>query len=999
MSASNRDDATIPGEGASGPGMGPLEGWLMPGAPVGRYMVLTRLGAGGMGVVYAAYDPELDRKVALKLLRPGPGTFSGSRDREHRMLKQEAQALAKLAHPNVITIHDVGEHEGHVFLAMEFVDGQTLKQWLAERQEPDWREVLSMFRRAGEGLRAAHEQGLVHRDFKPANVMVGNDGRVRVMDFGLARSAALLDEAEPTSIVGTPAYMAPEQLMGTAIDARSDQFSFCVALWEGLHGERPFAGDTATELLSSFTQSSTPIRGRRGPVPGWVHRAVLMGLAVEPARRHASMEGLLQALRRAPSRARLRLATAATVVALAGGGWGAVAWTQARTLAACEAEGRRIEADWTAERRARVELAILGHDVSFAPETWERVAPRLDEYAEGWRLASEAACTAHRVDRRWSETMAMRASECLQERRAAFGSLVDVLAHVDLDGLLLASGTVGSLPALEACRDEGELGRRSPPHAADQERWLGVRTETIRAGVEWRAGRQAAGQTRLEDALAEAEALDDPELVALVEGEMGELLLTQGDYEGGAALVRRVYFDRGAHGDQAGQVAPATTLARIEAEHLGHLDLAQSWLEHAQMLHARTRGPEAAEPVTLTRARAILLAERGEYEGAIELAVLALRRAEETLGLDHPSVEPLASTVADIEVRRGSFAAALAITREGLARQRRVWGDHHPEIARTLANLATIQATRGELDAAQAYAEQAVALAEQSLGPDHRRTADALRALARVQSSRGQLDAAIAGYERALVVLDRSQPMEALAVRTTLGGLLVQHGEHARAVALLETVLEAQRTHRGPDSPELLNVLVNLGAAQRGLEHEDAAASSYREALRVGEASLPPDHPSLAFPLNNLGSIERSRGDLPAARQLLSRALEIRRAKLGDAHPLVASTLDTLAMVDLDERRPRVAVTRLEQARAILLAKGADPLRRAQIELHLARALQAAGGELERALALAVGSEHVFTTLERETDRAEAEALRRELEAPARRGQAPAAAADPLTAR
>ncbi|HEY0097284.1 MAG TPA: serine/threonine-protein kinase, partial [Archangium sp.] len=233
------------------------------GTPLDRYVVLDPLGEGGMGMVYAAYDSVLDRKVALKLLPPGdadagPEATSGS---GRARLLREAQAMARLSHPNVVAVYDVHQHEAQVFMAMELVDGQTLLQW--EREQPrGWRELLTAFLAAGRGLAAAHAAGLVHRDFKPTNVLVGKDGRVRVTDFGLARphnapaelgadtpapdtgpvkghSLLELNLTQRGAVRGTPAYMAPEQFRGATADVRSDQFSFAVSLWEALHGERP----------------------------------------------------------------------------------------------------------------------------------------------------------------------------------------------------------------------------------------------------------------------------------------------------------------------------------------------------------------------------------------------------------------------------------------------------------------------------------------------------------------------------------------------------------------------------------------------------------------------------------------------------------------------------------------------------------------------------------------------------------------------------------------
>jgi len=279
------------------------------GAALGRYLILERLGAGGMGVVFLAYDPELDRKLALKLLHPGPAAHAG---RARARLLREAQAMARLTHPNVVAVHDVGTFGGQVFVAMDFVPGQTLGAWLATRR-PDWRAALKLFAQAGAGLAAAHAAGIVHRDFKPDNVLVGDDGRVCVTDFGLARTgtgteasgvmpASPRDDAGPSvaltqagAVMGTPAYMAPEQYHGESADARADQFSFCVALWEAIYGRRPFAGETLLELAQAVTMGEVQAPGRAA-APTWLRRTLERGLAVDPAARWPSMSALLAEL-------------------------------------------------------------------------------------------------------------------------------------------------------------------------------------------------------------------------------------------------------------------------------------------------------------------------------------------------------------------------------------------------------------------------------------------------------------------------------------------------------------------------------------------------------------------------------------------------------------------------------------------------------------------------------------------------------------------------------
>jgi serine/threonine protein kinase len=305
---------------ASAPG-GPGElGVLDRGATVGRYSIQKAIGAGAVGVVYEAVDDELRRRVALKLVRPsGDDT---SRDRLRIRVRREARAMAKLAHPNVVAVYDVGAHGDAVFVTMELVDGSTLTEALVGR---DWRGVLALFREAGEGLAAAHAAGLVHRDFKPDNVLVGPDGHAKVGDFGIARAAgtgpgAGSDEGGGATLhtktrgaVGTPAYMAPEQMRGEPVDARADVFAFCVALHEALYGSRPFAGATVGELLVAIERGAiapAPVRTR---VPTRIRSAIVRGLAASTAERTPSMRVLLDELAAASRRTWWPLAAVAVV--------------------------------------------------------------------------------------------------------------------------------------------------------------------------------------------------------------------------------------------------------------------------------------------------------------------------------------------------------------------------------------------------------------------------------------------------------------------------------------------------------------------------------------------------------------------------------------------------------------------------------------------------------------------------------------------------------------
>ena len=356
---------------------------------VDRYVLLRVLGSGGMGTVYAAYDPTLDRNVAVKVLR----SASASAESRARLV-HEAQAMARMSSPNVVTVFDAGTFEDQVFVSMELVPGGTLTAWLRE-QRRSWREIVSTFEAAGRGIAAAHANGIVHRDFKPDNVLVDGD-RVRVADFGLAAPIAGDDMLATTSpvdrsltitgaIAGTPAYMAPEQLEARSCDARSDQFSFCVALYEALYGDRPFGGATIEELRAEVRAGRVRTPPRTA-APRWLRVVVLRGLAVDPAARFGSMAALLIELGRYRSRTWRWALAAVAAVALTTAGW---SMRSRGTEPSCRFDNQ-LDDVWGPPARKAVEAAFRTAGLTQAAE----VEHALDEYARGWLRMRSDSCEA-----------------------------------------------------------------------------------------------------------------------------------------------------------------------------------------------------------------------------------------------------------------------------------------------------------------------------------------------------------------------------------------------------------------------------------------------------------------------------------------------------------------------------------------------------------------------------------------------------------------------------
>ncbi len=445
------------------------------GATIGRYVLERQLGVGGMGVVYAAHDPELDRPIAIKLLRPGRS------DAAHRLrLQREAQAAARVTHPNVVVVHDVGVHGGQVYVTMELVRGATLRASVGRRRS--WREGIALILDAGRGLAAVHAAGLVHRDFKPDNVLVGDDGRVRVTDFGMVRASHMSPDAAATAssplaqtmtatgaFIGTPAYAAPEQLDGHDADARADQFAFAVTAWEVLFGQRPFHADDLAGLRRAIAAGAPAAGPAERAVPGRVIAALRRGLAADPRDRFPSMDELLRALTAATRHRRRRRLVAGGALAL---GLGlllvAARPTGARAPAGpCAALARGLDQTWNDALRARLTQAFAATGLPAARQRAAVVVAALDRRARAWRIARADVCVLHAIAEPSSPTVAARAT-CLAERRAELGELATALVDADPAVIERAPDAVGALTSVATCGEAAARATTAPPPALER---------------------------------------------------------------------------------------------------------------------------------------------------------------------------------------------------------------------------------------------------------------------------------------------------------------------------------------------------------------------------------------------------------------------------------------------------------------------------------------------------------------------------------------------------
>jgi eukaryotic-like serine/threonine-protein kinase len=475
---------------------------LVRGETIGRFVVLDVLGTGGVGVVYAAYDPNLDRKVAIKLLR---GAATGSEDARVRLLR-EAQAMARIDHPNVLRVHEAGTRGEQVYIAMEFAAGGTLRRWLDGRRAQ--REIITAFAHAGRGLAAAHHVGLVHRDFKPDNVLMFDGGQARVTDFGLVGLAGEqqvtpvvtvegpVNETTPLSrdltrtgaVMGTPAYMSPEQFRGGVVGPAADQFSFCVALYEALYGERPFAGDTFTELCANVLAGELKPAPRNADVSPRLRRILVRGLATDPAKRFPSMQALLVELARDP-RKRLRvIAVGLGVVAIAGG----AAWLALRPATdVCGGASDRLAIAWNPPQREALAVAFAASGRPDAIDVFARVAPMIDDWSNRWERGYVGACEDARVRQIQSEHMLDLRMDCLTSRLGEMAATVDTLVQGGGDAVDHATDVVMALSPIEECADTVGLVSTVERPATPQAQWTvaELRTQIDRAWAQEKIGR------------------------------------------------------------------------------------------------------------------------------------------------------------------------------------------------------------------------------------------------------------------------------------------------------------------------------------------------------------------------------------------------------------------------------------------------------------------------------------------------------------------------------
>jgi tetratricopeptide (TPR) repeat protein/tRNA A-37 threonylcarbamoyl transferase component Bud32 len=877
-----------------------------PGTRVGRYVLGRVIGSGAMGTVWAATDPELDRPVAIKILHA-----DATRGRARRSLLREAQATARLNHRNVVTIHDVGIADDRLFVAMELVDGSTLRAWLEHPHR--WQEIVAVLREAGAGLVAAHDAGIVHRDFKPDNVLIdaragGPVGRVVVTDFGLAVTLdeSLDDDVDDAThadimesdddvpiarahevtqkgpVPGTISYAAPEQRGGGRVDARSDQFSFCVTLHEALWGERRVACGRC--------------------VPAWLRRVVMRGLAPAPGDRFPDMRALLAALdpwrRRRAASWIIGLTTGVSALAIAI----ASRHSEPVHVSYCDRVEAQLDGIWDAETRGEIESAFLATREPSAADAWGAVSARVDAFASAWVDAQTQACAAQADGSVPSDVLALRMT-CLERQLGRAAAVSEALRVVDRDAVLRSSESVAHLDSPAICVDDEQLSHRA----------------RVRADVDPHVQLELDGMLSRAEALAHIAKYDESEAIARTVLERARAV---GDrWAVVDALLEIAIAHQWRHEPAAEQAyhdalsaalavnhRRATALAVIglvelwDANAVDGVERAERWVRHGEATISALGGDTALE-IELGVAMANVYLKNGRYDDA-EAAyqrTLALRRDSK----DDILLAGAHANLGAIAAARGRFGEALVGFRRSHDLIVGVYGLRHPNVANAAVNVGSALAELGDLDSASVEHRRALEIFEENFGPEHGSLAPALRMLAWNALSRRAFAEALPYAERALAIARRDS------------------GEGDESTA---------------------RSLSMVAAIELELGRVDEARTKSEAALAIARAAFGPQHPTLAEFEIECGLVATRADDEGAARKHFTRAIELRERELGPHDAEVGRAWTGIAELEMQLGRSSAAIAAASRAYDIASTPGNDRgIGRPDAAFLLARALAAAG--------------------------------------------------------
>jgi tetratricopeptide (TPR) repeat protein len=711
---------------------------LLPkGTQIGRYELVGAIGAGAMGVVYEARDPQLNRRIAVKLMRADAAGTSPA-------VLREGQAMASVQHPNVVAVFDMGEFRGGRYVAMELVEGQTLREWLAGPRTT--REIIELFSQAGDGLAAVHAAGLVHRDFKPDNVLVGSDGRARVTDFGLAGEVGAT--ADGRHAVGTPGYAAPEQEGGGAPDARADQYGFCAALREALGSRAP---RHALQVISRGTQ-------------------------LRPHDRYASMNELLLALRRDPRRALARVAAAAALGAAL-----AVTFTLARRPGAepCRASEARLAGIWDEARRDQLAVAL---SQAGGAEEWGRAQRIIGAWADRWVHGRTEACLATRVRGEQSDQLLSLRELCLDQRLRHLQALEELFLHPDPKTVRYAADAARALPDVRSCSDLQALAAAAPVPPQLQQRLAELTALRDTAHLQ-------GGLERAQALIADAHALSVGRVEAQARVLEGDLLRKTGRFTDAYPALSTAAQIALANGDDASLADALSQLVLVTATDLKRPTEAETWGRLASGAVARAR--DSLLDAQLQRALGALALKEGDLPVAEQHLGRALEIAQRELGDDYPRTGEAHLDLARVHNARRDFDRGRDELLRAVEIFQRTRGPMHPQLGLAENNLGWVYLKRREYPTAREHLERALAILTGSLPPEHPNVATCLANLGYTRGELGDETKARELLGRARELSAKSSPAEAASVDVDLAELLVDlgHPEEAGRIAAAAQLL------------------------------------------------------------------------------------------------------------------------------------------------------------------------------------------------------------------
>ncbi|MEM7160326.1 MAG: serine/threonine-protein kinase [Myxococcota bacterium] len=884
---------------------GPTPRWqrVVPATNIGRFSVLELIGAGGMGRVYAAYDRVLDRRVALKVLH------ATDDERMRVRFSREAQSLAKLAHPNIVAIHDVGAHDGELFIAMEFIEGQTLLDWAvanppgsSERLE----EALQLLVDAGRGLEAAHRAGLMHRDVKPRNIVVGEDGRVRVVDFGLARSGGgesagdgpngdtgdtEQGDAPPWSgsvtqtghAVGTPAYMAPEQFRSEETDGLTDQFGFCVTAWETLFAVRPFIDGTQDNPLTAIRKGE-PRRPSEVVVPAALESALRKGMSWSPRKRHRDMAALLEVLEetlaalRGQARPRYFSGRIGLVATLGLAAVSSIAfWLGSGDDPPCEVTEEQFAGVWDEERKSELRAAIDGVPLSLAGDTWARLERNVDGYTQEWSEGRRETCEATWVRNEQSSELLDLRMGCLRSRRQHLVAYLDLLSAPTPEIVARADQGFAALPPIDRCADADYV-RSGYPIPKDPE--AAAKAEVMSEMLAGAHARHTAGDLKgslaiAHDVVKEADESTFPVIRARAEHRVGAAYLALAKPDQAIEFLERAHF--------LSRVADETSISSrtagmlVEAER----DWKRSglWLEVAKAEAKRTGDPRRIAAANIRVGTALANEARWEASrAALEEGLDVL------LSLEHAPPEPIIwglRVMARVHAESGELALSAATLKEVEERARKVLGPAHPEFNRIRMARVQLLLREGVDDGRGA---RALEIAREVVGRAESLHPPGSLALARPLLTEAEVLFLLGRDTEALPILQRVRKLgggEGLRMTDYAESLRIEahywsiQGKPAEAEALWAEAVSLYEQRRGPDDLVSIEYRLVWALELHALGRLDQARAVAAPALVAIDTLPNPEHPSVVTSYFYASEMARLDGQIERAAELLERALSV----------------------------------------------------------------------------------------------------------------------------